>query len=934
MSPFRWNNPFKLTPDKNAPSTELNQLANDRQFIEGHLDPVFLIDVDGTIIDANQKLGLLLGYPTADLPNHYSSLMTPQERARILPHVKRVFEGHEETYIANFLHTNGKSLTVLVTTIPKYESQLIVGMYVIARDMTEDNQMKEQLETMTFERKLLRDTPHLLAFTIQPDGRLTDRTNSFLSTIGESVTTFDRLIQEIHQDDRASLMAAYRNASEQNQNDDTFTFRFTRHTQQSYFFGKLVGHQGVVRAIFSNETHHVNMAEVIVENADRLKDLYDYADATIYRRNLTTGHCELYTNGFEALFGFEPSKIKNNPSAFQRVIHRQDWPNVKAACQQARDGIAQHIYYRIHRNQEVCWVEERMIPKFDEHDVVTSIVSVCYDITRFKQQETEIWNLAMHDTVTNLPNRSHFMSELQQWIQRHEQVAVLTLSFNSIHPINRDFGYTVGDEWITATANALTDHLSADSFVGYLGGDDYGILVPNLENEQEVIQFCQSLIRRSERYITVGPYEWSPTVSVGVSRYPHDADQPNTLLQYAHTALGRTRLHGSDPIVFYASTFDIDSFRKHQLGNDLRHAIEEGELFLEFQPKVDIWSGRLVGAEALVRWQHPEWGRIPPSDFIALSEETDLHIALSDWVLKETCRQLQEWKNRHLAVVPISINISPKRLLHKTYSETVLRILRQYDLSPSLLEIEILETGILSDNVKIHESLNQLNEAGIRIALDDFGTGYSSLSYLQRYPIKTIKIDQQFVKDLYDSKKTQGIVRTILFMSEEFDIDVVIEGVETLQQLEVLRRLNCKIVQGYLFSRPLGAEAFADVLKTPVLTTNQSGPTVTRQGFSIDATITIHRLNRKEVTIGSTPVLLTKSSQHSLHFYATVRLPVTKNIELKMLLSHSDEQIELFVQPKSMIELDNGIYEYEATYLNPSDARRISTVLQKQMNVP
>ncbi|MDE0564845.1 putative bifunctional diguanylate cyclase/phosphodiesterase, partial [Exiguobacterium sp. B2(2022)] len=466
-------------------------------------------------------------------------------------------------------------------------------------------------------------------------------------------------------------------------------------------------------------------------------------------------------------------------SLFQRIIHRQDWQNVKAACQQAKNGIAQHIYYRIHRNQEVCWVEERMIPKFDEHDVVTSIVSVCYDITRFKQQETEIWNLAMHDTVTNLPNRSHFMSELQQWIQRHEQVAVLTLSFNSIHPINRDFGYTVGDDWITATANALTDHLSADSFVGYLGGDDYGILVPNLANEQEVIQFCQSLIRRSERYITVGPYEWSPTVSVGVSRYPHDADQPNMLLQYAHTALGRTRLHGADPIVFYASTFDIDSFRKHQLGNDLRHAIEEGELFLEFQPKVDIWSGRLVGAEALVRWQHPEWGRIPPSDFIALSEETDLHIALSDWVLKETCRQLQEWKNRHLAVVPISINISPKRLLHKTYSETVLRILRQYDLSPSLLEIEILETGILSDNVKIHESLNQLNEAGIRIALDDFGTGYSSLSYLQRYPIKTIKIDQQFVKDLHDSKKTQGIVRTILFMSEEFDIDVLIEGVET-----------------------------------------------------------------------------------------------------------------------------------------------------------
>lgn len=503
---------------------------------------------------------------------------------------------------------------------------------------------------------------------------------------------------------------------------------------------------------------------------------------------------------------------------------------------------------------------------------------------------------------------------------------MFSVSFNSIHRINQDFGYTVGDDWIIAVTSVLLHHLPKDSYIGHLAGDEFMFCLPDVPDEATLAGHCKALLRLEDTPIQIGPYEWAPKVSIGVSRSPGDASTAAELLQQANTALGRTHVPGANRFVFYASSFNVDLFRRYQLGNDLRRAIEEDELFLEFQPKVDAWSGRVVGAEALVRWLHPEWGRIPPSDFIPLSEESELHLKLADWVLDRTCAYLAAWTARDLPVVPVSINVSPKWLLHGNYAETIKRVLKRHGVAASLLEIEILETDVLSDNPKIRDILAQLEAANIRVALDDFGTGYSSLSYLQKYPIKTIKIDQQFASDLHENQKTQGIVRTILFMADEFKMDVVIEGVETLEQLEMVRSLNCRIVQVYLFSRPLGEDDFLKALHTRFLSTSETA-TTPHCRFSLDAMVTIHRFHERIVSVGSTPVVITKSNLRSVHFYAKVRLPVVDGIELRITCL----DIELLVRLVEKTDLGNAMYEYEAAYLNLSESHRIVTALQRHM---
>lgn len=808
MTRFNWINPFNSRLAATVFPVALTDIATDRQFIEGHPDPLYLLDIHGYIVDCNENLALLLGYTKPELFTHFARFTTETEAKRVQTHFKNVLSGNEETYTCLAMHKNGSTLPLRITNLPVYEDGVVVGVYGIAREITRDD--------------------HLRA------------------------------------------------------------------------------------------------------NVERLHDLYEHVDASVYKRDVRTGELEFYTAGFETLFKTAPNEMNVDPSSCHNSIHRNDRIKVQAAHTNVESGQETTVIYRTYVDGNVNWVEERLIPKFDENRHVTAVISIAHDITRLKTQEEQIWQLAMHDSLTGLPNRSLFLHELSEWVELYEQFAVLTISFNSIHRINHDFGYAVGDDWIVAATSALLDRLPKGSFVGHLGGDEFMLLLSGFADESMLITNCEDLLQLGEHHIQVGPYEWCPPVSIGVSRYPHDSSVPEELLQYANTALGRTNLPGMQRFVFYASSFNIDSYRRHQLGNDLRRAIDEDELFLEFQPKVDAWSGRIVGAEALVRWQHPEWGRIPPNDFIPLSEESDLHIQLADWVLDHTCVYLRKWQDNDLPVVPVSINVSPKRLLHGNYAETIEQALSRHKLTPALLEIEILETDVLSDNMKIHDTLEQLDAANIRVALDDFGTGYSSLSYLQQYPIKTIKIDQQFAADLHENKKTQAIVRTILFMAEEFAMDVVIEGIETLEQLNVVRRLNCRIVQGYLFSRPLGAELFERVLADRFLSTTETAELpVTKQAFTLEAYVTIHKFHDREPSIGSTPIVVTRSGLQRLHFHARVRLPVTEAIELKIMLPNFDQTTEILVRLVHCTELENGLFEYEAGYLDTGESHRIVMALQE-----
>ncbi len=929
MTRFNWLKP--LMPKAGLTPLTLDSATNDRDFIEGHMDPIYLLDIDGQIIDCNEKLALLLGHNKQEVLTHFAEFTLPADLDRVSNHFHRALSGHEETYTCQAIHRDGRRLTLQLTNIPAYDKHLITGVYGIARDITYEQSLETDRTQLLLERDLLSDTPGLALISFTKDGMLTDCSPALASWLGNVPKTYASFLHHVTPSDRPLLDTLWHALLTEETLEGPVSFSLTVGSNSHVLSGKMASFGDVVRGAFSDVTEQETLTRSLRERDQQLQSLYQYVDASVYERNLLTGKYAFYTHGVESLFQVTLDEINRRSLDYNERIHRNDRAKVRAAHADAESGREHRIVYRTQFEEDVKWIEERLIPQFDDSQRVISVMSVARDITRIKAQEEQIWQLAMHDSLTGLPNRSLFLHELADWIERDEQVAVLTFSFNSIHRINHDFGYAVGDDWIVATTSALLHQAPAKSFVGHLGGDEF-MLLTGYTDEETLDATCASLLHLGQNYIEVGPYEWRPPVTIGISRYPHDSSIPEELLQYANTALGRTHLAGSDSVVYYASNFNIDSYRKHQLGKDLRRAIDEDELFLEFQPKVDAWSGRITGAEALVRWQHPEWGRIPPNDFIPLSEESDLHIKLADWVLDRTCVALHGWQTRNLPVVPVSINVSPKRLLHGNYTETVKRVLKRHGVMPSLLEIEILETDVLSDSVKIHETLDQLDAANIRVALDDFGTGYSSLSYLQQYPIKSIKIDQRFAADLHENKKTQGIVRTILFMAEEFAMDVVIEGVETLEQLETVRRLNCRTVQGYLFSRPLSHQAFETALEERFLATMETaGPAGVRQAFSLEANVTIHKFHDRELQIGSTPVLLTKSSLRSLHFYARVRLPITDAIELKLLLPYQGEEIPIFIRLLGITELESDLFEYEASYLHPGEAHRVVTALQHHL---
>jgi len=378
----------------------------------------------------------------------------------------------------------------------------------------------------------------------------------------------------------------------------------------------------------------------------------------------------------------------------------------------------------------------------------------------------------------------------------------------------------------------------------------------------------------------------------------------------------------------YDAYLDIEAFKRYKIYSDLRYAVLREELFLEYQPKVNAWTGKVEGAEALIRWDHPKWGRIPPNDFIPLAEESSVHLKIADWVVEETCRQLSEWKKQNLLLVPISINVSPKRLLHGDFAEVVFKNLRKHKLPSSLFEIEISETDILYENVKISETLRQLHDKGISISLDDFGKGYSSISYLQDYPIDTIKIDRKFIKDIDSEIRARSIVRSAIFIGQEFRLNIVAEGVETAAQLQVLRGLDCTTIQGYLFSQPLLEADFAEVLSRQLLLPKEEITNKEIATLSLQAKLTIDRIDDVPVKIGSSVIMICRTNLKNLTFYSNIRFPVKEEVEYRLTVELTDRFQDVSIRLHAMKELSNGLLEYEGYYTSIHQSHIVITAFQ------
>jgi len=453
---------------------------------------------------------------------------------------------------------------------------------------------------------------------------------------------------------------------------------------------------------------------------------------------------------------------------------------------------------------------------------------ICRDVTERKRAQEQLYHLAHHDTLTGLPNRLSFLDRLRQSIalarRLGKQVAVLFLDLDRFKIINDTLGHAAGDALLVAMAGRLQQCLREIDCVGRLGGDEFAIAVGNLTFATDAEKIAGKILKALGAVVRIHEHELHVTTSIGISLFPGHHEDAELLLRKADIAMYTAKAKGRNNIQFYETALDFDSNRRLVLEQGLRRALERTEFRIHYQPKVDTRGNRITSMEALLRWQHPEFGLLPPGDFISLAEETGLIFPIGEWVLRQACRQNRIWQDQGLPKVRVAVNLSGYQLQQKGLVELVEEALATAGLDPQWLELEVTETVVMQNPDFAVTILRELNSLGIHISIDDFGTGYSSLSHLKRFAINTLKIDKSFIGEVDRNTTDAAITTAIIAMGNSLDLSVIAEGVETEAQLAFLQKHDCHEIQGYLFSQPVPADMAGLLLRDGVAAVRKSPP--------------------------------------------------------------------------------------------------------------
>ncbi len=438
------------------------------------------------------------------------------------------------------------------------------------------------------------------------------------------------------------------------------------------------------------------------------------------------------------------------------------------------------------------------------------------DLTQNKQAHDHLNHLAYHDALTDLPNQALFKDRLKQAIalsQRNNQMqAVMLLNLDRFKAVNDSLGYTAGDQLLQSVAQRLTSCLRDSDTVARFGSDEFAILLTEIPRAQDAANTARAIKETLDQAFIFEDQELFVSNSIGISLYPHDGRDTATLLKAAGAALDRAKEQGGNKYQVYTAGGTNRALKQLVLESNLRPGLERNEFVVQYQPQVSVNDFHLVGMEALVRWQHPGLGLLYPKEFIQMAEETGLITLLGYWVFRNACFQNKLWQDAGLAPMRLAVNCSARQFQQSGFISSVEKILKETNLDPNWIELEITESSIMKDPDAAIEKLLELKMMGIKVAIDDFGTGYSSLNYLKRFPIDTLKIDRSFVSDLCKHPHDKAIVRAIITLGHALDLTVVAEGVETREQLESLIELECDVLQGFLFSKALSREDFEELL--------------------------------------------------------------------------------------------------------------------------
>ncbi len=590
-----------------------------------------------------------------------------------------------------------------------------------------------------------------------------------------------------------------------------------KHLESTWLFSELMIHQVLQMRHHAEQVDKFRIAEQALWASETYLNAILYHSPTLISVKDLDGNVVLASDYFKHLEGVDEMGYigKNVFDVYEQEIAQVLWDSDKKATLSSepvenelemrhKDG-SQHIYWMV------------KFPLKDKQDKIFGVCTICTDITERKQaedalreQQSRLNYMAFHDSLTALPNRALFYDRINHGLARAKrsgnQLVLMLLDLDRFKYINDSLGHDAGDVLLKTLSGRLQESVRDMDTVARLGGDEFVVLLEGIQDSEDITSVAQKILVNVASPINVVGHEISTSASIGISVYPDDGRDTDTLLKNADIAMYKAKESGKNNFKFYTEGMNASAVNFLLLENDLRRAIETDQLMLHYQPQFDLQTGSLMGMEALVRWNHPDRGIVSPAHFIPLAEETGLIVPLGDWVLRTSCLQQKKWLDAGQYTRKVAVNLSPRQFREKNFPKRVAEILANADLPAQYLELEITESSAMEHAGETINMMNELNAMGLSLAIDDFGTGYSSLAYLKRFPIQKLKIDRSFVSDIAVDQNDAAIANSIISLAHNMSLNVVAEGVENDDQAELLRQRGCDMAQGFYFAKPMSVE--------------------------------------------------------------------------------------------------------------------------------
>lgn len=571
-----------------------------------------------------------------------------------------------------------------------------------------------------------------------------------------------------------------------------------------------------LRSEAAGQSGEASAASPIDEGEARFLQLASNTPECYWLTDYESQRITYVSKGYEQIWGRYVEALYADQRDWLKHLHADDQARLLQAFRRHRRGGLNEKFRTLRPDGGVRWLHARTFPVRDADGKVVSIGGVASDISSLVGDQRQLPFFAHFDALTALPNQLMFYDQARRLIalarRQSLSVGVMVVDIDHFREVNQTFGHTSGDELLRQVAGRLSGSLRESDILGRLGGDVFAVLLPDAPDSQQAATVARRVIDTLILPVRVDGQDVFATASIGISFFPGDGEDAHELISHAELAVREAKSHGRNNYQFYTARMHDGIRDRMFLETDLRNAALREEFVLYYQPKVSCANGRITGAEALLRWNHPRRGIVPPDQFIPLLEETGLIIPVGRWVLREACRQLLAWQQAGLDIPSVSVNLSARQLLSDTLQSDIENMLAETGLKPACLDLEITESMLMQNADSAISMLFALKATGVTISLDDFGTGYSSLAYLKRFPLDAVKVDRSFVQDITADSDDASITRAVITMAHHLKLKVVAEGVETAEQLALLISHQCDIIQGYFFSRPLALGEMTELL--------------------------------------------------------------------------------------------------------------------------